>query len=594
MSGIVGIIGKFGTKEIISKMTRSMKHEDFYSLDTFSDKKVALGVTSFSNTFVFNEKKTLLELVSGEIFGQGLSSCLRLYEQEGMNFLSKIKGEFAVVIYDIKKGKLFLASDRYGFKPLYYTELSDKFIFASEIKAILEYPEVKREVDSKGLAEYALFNYPLGENTLVKNIKRFPSGEIFEFDVETTSELRLHKRKYWKFNSLLEGKKISTRESLEQGGKVFHKIVKNLINSEGIYPKPKGENEVGITLSAGYDSRVILSTCRNEVTSPLQIRALTFGKDTNKEVVAAKKLAKIVGCTHLVQEFGKDFDNGIMDFLYRTVWITDGLCNITHSGLLYIFKKHREFMNPCFAGFGGSEIIRGLQDTGLTFSQNSKKFLLSNEQQLATDIQYNGFFSLELCKNRNNSQFTTYGSQLTTHELALSFLLNEVIRKYYGASIALMSSQVQVRLPYIDYDFLKFILRTPFSILHTASFSRNPFERLKGQKFSASIIKYNDSRLLEVPTDRGYSPSWNLSNFGLPVIFWHQIRRRLVGTSHKASLLRLSVKQILEESQTLRRNYYNLDKLKKAIKQYPNWNLEEWQELSKIATFEIWLRQFMD
>ncbi len=587
MPGIAGIISESlivnPASLIVKEMTNSMKHEDFYSLETYANENVALGITSFSNKLIFNEKKTLLGLISGEFFGEGVNSLLDLYEQEGMKFLSKIKGEFVLVIYDIKKGKLFIASDRYGFKPLYYIELFDKFIFASEIKAIIKYPKVKREIDSTGLAEYALFNYPLGERTLVKNIQRFPAGEIWEFNVGTGQRLTPTKRKYWEFNTLLEGERISARDGLEQGGEIFRKAVRDLL---------KREDKIGLTLSAGYDSRAILSACKSEITSPLQVKALTFGKKTDKEVLIASKLAQIVGCEHLMQEFEKDFTDRIMDFLYRTVWITDGLCNITHSGLLYIFKKQREFMNPCFAGFGGSEIIRGLQDTGLTFSRNSKYLLFSETPQ--GTFQDIGFFSPELLKDVGD--FTICDAGFTINERALFFLLNEVIRKYYGANVALMSSQVPVRLPYIDHDFLKFILRTPFSILHTTSFSQNPLERLKGQRFSASVIKYNDARLLGVPTDRGYLPKWNLSSFGLPVIFWHQIRRRLAGAYCDTPLyrfMRLSVKHILEESQTLKRDYYNVAKIKEAVKRYPNWNLPEWRELSKVVTFELWLRQFI-
>ncbi|MCK4306698.1 hypothetical protein KAW50_00565 [candidate division WOR-3 bacterium] len=587
MPGIAGIISESlivnPASLIVKEMTNLMKHEDFYSLETYADENVALGITSFSNKLIFNEKRTLLGLISGEFFGEGVNSLLDLYEQEGMKFLFRIKGEFVLVIYDIKKGKLFIASDRYGFKPLYYTELSDEFIFASEIKAIIKYPKVKREIDSTGLAEYALFNYPLGERTLVKNVQRFPPGEVWEFDVGTSQRLTPTKRKYCEFSELLGGKLLSARDGLEQSGEVFRKVVMDLL---------KREDKIGLTLSAGYDSRAILSVC-GEATSPLQVKALTFGERTDKEALIASKLAQIVPCEHLMQEFEQDFADGIMDFLYQTVWITDGLCNITHSGLLYVFKKQREFMNPCFAGFGGSEIIRGLQDTGLAFSLNSKDFLFSDTRQSVISNHQLGFFSPELLRNANDLRFTICDSRFTIHERALFFLLNEVIRKYYGANVALMNSQVPVRLPYIDHDFLKFILRTPFSILHTTSFSRNPLERLKGQRFSASVIKYNDARLLEVPTDRGYLPKWNLGSFGLPVIFWHQIRRRLAGAYCDTPLyrfMRLSVKHILEESQTLKRDYYNVAKIKEAVKRYPNWNLPEWRELSKVVTFELWLR----
>jgi hypothetical protein len=151
-------------------------------------------------------------------------------------------------------------------------------------------------------------------------------------------------------------------------------------------------------------------------------------------------------------------------------------------------------------------------------------------------------------------------------------------------------------------ELIDFIFRTPFSALHTCPFSNSPFERLRGQKFSASIIEYNAPQLLYTPTDRGYSPYWNLHSFGYPIILLHQARKKLIG-SHSSSLsyelcIREKVKLILEEmpkgrGATSKEDYFNYPELQAMCHSYPNWSMNDWQSLSKIATLELWLRQFL-
>ncbi|MBI4722906.1 MAG: hypothetical protein HY769_07950 [Candidatus Stahlbacteria bacterium] len=609
MPGIAGIIkgcsvggtSQSRMQEVILHITEQMRHRDFYATDIYVDERIALGMTTLipDNKIIFNATKTLSLMFDGEIDDlPNQESILYLYEKEGERFLNKIKGIFNLVIYDCRnkaESRLLLITDRYGFKPLYYTEFGDKFIFASEIKSILTYPDFNKEINLIALSEYAIFNYPLGEHTFVKNIHRVPGAAIWEFKLKCGS---LVKKEYWNARALLNKKLLSAQESIEQGSVIFKEVVHSLINRS---------EKIGLTLTAGYDTRMILSAISNKLPPNKLIRCLTFGDRADIQAVIASKLASITNSEHCVREFGADFTGNVDDFLSRSVWITDGLCNIVHCGLVYVFKD--ELSNyPYFLGYGGSELIRGLQNTSLAFSQNAKSILLSNSPNETWNKVINnpnsyGLFSDKVLKP-NNQLPNPINSQSPVNERVLFFTLFEIFRKYYGSSISLIGSQVRVLLPYMAHKFIEFMLSTPFSVLHTTPFSNNLFERLKGQKFSANIIKNNNSRLLYLPTDRGYKPYDNLYWFGATAIFGHQLYRRIVvGAKRKSRLgggssrydlpsLRLSVKKIIDNIKG--RDYYNMQKLKKVAADYPNWSLQEWDELSQVATFELWLRQAMD
>ena len=90
-----------------------------------------------------------------------------------MKFLEKIDGMFAFAIFDNKLQKLFLVKDRFGVKPLYYFCDKENLIFASEIKAIIKNPEIKREINKKSISEYFIYRYIPSPNTIFKTFSKF-------------------------------------------------------------------------------------------------------------------------------------------------------------------------------------------------------------------------------------------------------------------------------------------------------------------------------------------------------------------------------------------------------------------------------------
>ena len=103
---------------------------------------------------------------------------IHLYEERGLDFIHELEGDFAIALWDGEKERLVLARDRIGVKPLYFYQQQGRFIFASEIKAILEHPAVARDVDESALRHYLTFLTTPAPQTLFAGIQKLPAGHL--------------------------------------------------------------------------------------------------------------------------------------------------------------------------------------------------------------------------------------------------------------------------------------------------------------------------------------------------------------------------------------------------------------------------------
>lgn len=188
---------------------------------------------------------------------------VHLYEEYGPSFVKKLNGQFSIAIWDKTKQELFLARDRVGIRPLYFTEVGNSFVFASEIKAFSEFPEVQFKISPKALSEYFTFWTSLSPNTAFEGIYEVPPGNymvIKENSKITTAywELPIFKPNEYKFSDINDAKK-----ELET---VFADAVKLRLRSDV---------PVAAYLSGGIDSSVTTSFIKN--ISPGNLKTFSIG-----------------------------------------------------------------------------------------------------------------------------------------------------------------------------------------------------------------------------------------------------------------------------------------------------------------------------
>ena len=205
MCGFAGYIDLQGRlkadKNILVGMTEKIFHRGPDSSGYFVEKNIGIGFRRLSiidlqtgDQPIYNEDHSIVIVCNGEIYNylelrsilkkkghkfrthSDVEVLLHLYEEKGVELLNELNGQFAFALYDKKKKRLFLARDHFGIAPLYYTNKDGVFIFSSEIKAILEYPSVTREVDLTGLDQVFSFPGLVSPKTMFKNIESLKSG----------------------------------------------------------------------------------------------------------------------------------------------------------------------------------------------------------------------------------------------------------------------------------------------------------------------------------------------------------------------------------------------------------------------------------
>ena len=226
------------------------------------------------NGEVYNFQELRVELESlGHQFRSRTDSevILNAYAQWGPECVDRFNGMFAFAVWDKTRQELFLARDRYGIKPLYYAFVNHYFLFASEQKAILTHPEVKREVDLEALLEYFTFQNIFTDKTLLKGVKLLPAGcyatiPLGSLNLET-SDLRV--TRFWDFNFREPEQRDSEEEYIEELDRLFRQAVNRQLVSDV---------DVGAYLSGGMDSGSITSVAATQLP---YIKTFTCGFDLN-------------------------------------------------------------------------------------------------------------------------------------------------------------------------------------------------------------------------------------------------------------------------------------------------------------------------
>lgn len=277
MCGICGFIKFNGTvsaedENIVAGMNRTLIHRGPDAQDTLLFDNVALGFSRLSIIGLssgmqpmYNEDHSIVMICNGEIFnyielreqlkGKGhvfrtdcdVEVILHLYEDQGMEFLNLLNGQFAFTIYDKNKRTLFCVRDQLGILPLFYTFTGDTFIFGSEIKAILEHPLVEREVDMVGLDQVFTFAGLISPRTMFKNISSLENGHYLQVNAHG----KLSKHEYWDL--------VYPEGEVMMNGKPEQYYVDKLeeLFDASIRLRLRADVPSGLYLSGGLDSSMI-------------------------------------------------------------------------------------------------------------------------------------------------------------------------------------------------------------------------------------------------------------------------------------------------------------------------------------------------
>ncbi|MBI4698790.1 MAG: asparagine synthase (glutamine-hydrolyzing) [Nitrospirae bacterium] len=267
------------------------------------------------------------------------------YKEWGTDCLQKFNGMFAFGIYDEEKRVLFLARDRLGKKPLYYSHniISSKFVFASEIKALLKDEYISRDIDLQALNFYFTFGYIPGELCIFKNIRKLPPAHAMVYDLNSGEQ------EIWSYWDVPHLKEEHTPEDdlLDQ--------LENLIE-DAVRTRMLSDVPLGAFLSGGVDSSVVVAMMSRASDKPVQTFSIGFEDGAYNELPYAKIVAKHFGTEHhelivkpdavsILPELVRQFDEPFADSSMIPTY--------------YVSRATREHVTVALSGDGGDEIFGG-------------------------------------------------------------------------------------------------------------------------------------------------------------------------------------------------------------------------------------------
>src|SRR6185436_3655000 len=284
----------------------------------------------------------------GHIYGSRTDSetILHLYEERGLDFVQDIEGDYAIVLWDGDRERLVLARDRAGVKPLYFYHHDGRFIFASEIKAILQHPAVTAEVDEEALYNYLTFLTTPAPQTLFKGIHKIPAG--YMMTVDRTGEARL--TQYW---DALPPASPEARSEEEHQTKILELL------RDSIKKRMMSDVPFGVFLSGGVDSSANVALMSELMSQP--VRTFTVGFHDNEELnelESARSIAENFKADHHEVMIGrKEMQSFLPELIFhQDEPIADPVC----VPLYYVSKLARETGTIVVqVGEGSDEIFGG-------------------------------------------------------------------------------------------------------------------------------------------------------------------------------------------------------------------------------------------
>lgn len=312
MCGIAGFLGS-GTEENLWQMIKAINYRgpDYQGVSLtenigFAHARLSIIDTdSRSHQPFFNPDKTLAIVFNGEIYNflelktellktnkytfytsSDTEVLLHAYAEYGIECLQKIHGMFAFAIFDFVKKELFLAKDRAGKKPLYYSIQNNTFIFASEPKAILQHPLVKKELNLEALNQYLTFDYVPTPSCIFNGINKLEASHF----LIVKNGNNVEKKKYWHPSFVEE--KIPYSNAVEKLDSLLNEAVKTRMVSDV---------PLGLFLSGGLDSSAIAYYAQKNSSQKIKTFSIGFNEKSYDESSYARLVASKLGTEHYEQ-----------------------------------------------------------------------------------------------------------------------------------------------------------------------------------------------------------------------------------------------------------------------------------------------------
>jgi asparagine synthase (glutamine-hydrolysing) len=605
MPGIVGLITGAPheqAKQQLLAMLESLRHESSYRVGTWIDSELGVYVgwverdeSAACGIPLTDEKRGIALLFSGEDFsdpavvrrvkqnGHAPTECCRSYllqlcDSES-NFPANLNGRFHGLLVDRKLGTATLFNDRYGMHRLYYHEGKEAFYFAAEAKAILAVRAELRRLDYRGLGELIACGCVLENRSIFDKIYVLAPGSAWTFE-----NRRLQKKgTYFRAEQWEQQSELDPEAYYQELQQVFAKNVCRYF---------KSSEQIALSLTGGLDTRMMLAW---QKPAPGSLPCYTFGGTYRecRDVVVARKVAQACGQTHQVIYLGKEFLERFPHYAERSVYMTDACTLVNRAADLYINERARQIAPVRMTGNYGGEVLRRVVAFKPTMPRADvfRPALLSHIRAAGA----------------------TYSKLTQSHPLSFA-VFQQAPWHHYGL-LALEQTQVSLRSPYLDNDFVRTVYRAPRVTL-------------TGNGISLRLIAEGNPSLLRIRTDRGFAGTENwlqalavqrfmdftakaeyAYDYGMPqwvartdhLLSPLHLERLFLGR-HKFAHFRIwyrdnlaeYVREMLLDSRTLSRPYLDSATVQAIVERHLSGKRNYTSEIHQLLTLELVQRLFLE
>jgi asparagine synthase (glutamine-hydrolysing) len=269
---------------------------------------------------------------------------VHLYEEYGRDCVKHLRGMFAFVIWDRRKRGLFVARDRLGIKPFYYRWDGKSFLFGSEIKAILAYPEIAAEFNRGTLAEYLAFGYITGPETMFAGIRKLMPGHTLELVEGGEPKIE----RYWDLTTEPDREP----QSHEYYVRTYREMLESAVESHLMSDVP-----LGVFLSGGLDSSAVAALTAKIRNDRIQTFAVGYGEEEFSELPYARQVAEHIRSDHHEVRLSRE---EFFRTLPQLIWHEDEPIVWPSSVALYhVARLARERVTVVLTGEGSDETLAG-------------------------------------------------------------------------------------------------------------------------------------------------------------------------------------------------------------------------------------------
>lgn len=626
MCGIVGLVrndGKAVDEGLLRRMNEAIRHrgpdeDGFYLKDNvgLAMRRLAIIDLSSGQQPIHNQDRTAWIVFNGEIYNylelrekleklghtfytnSDTEAIVHAYDQYGTDCPKHLRGMFVFAIWDRRTQELFIARDRVGKKPLLYAQVNGQFVFGSEFSALLQHPDISREIEPEAIDCYLSFMCVPAPLTAYKQIRKLEPGHSLRWRKgEVTTE------RYWHpdFSKKL---KISEEEAGQQAIDILRDAVKVRLMSEV---------PLGAFLSGGIDSSAVVALMSQESSEPIKTFSIGFEEQDFSELHHARRVAEHVGADHhefivrpdaveilptLVEHYGEPYADSSAVPTY------------------YVARETRKHVTVALNGDGGDETFAGYERyvaMGLTekyrrvpefvreslirqavnliptspvkkskvrsakrllevvsrprvgrymhwmsvFNEELKEPLYSESFRQQTDRAFaRGILDRWISKANGNGIVDT----LLLTDL-MTYLPNDLLVK---VDIATMAVSLEARSPFLDHHVIEFAASLP-----------------EGLKLKRLTTKYLLKKVL-----RQLLPSENLDRrkmgFGVPIGHWFRGK------------MQPFLREVVLSEKALKRGLFRPEEVKQLVELHTRAERDYSHQLWTLLMLELWFQRFID